>query len=86
MTSPPETLPAGGAAAVPVADAAAAEAVLAASVAVAVGVLDIVELTTPAGTSAGFSVPQTGQFCEPGLSLRHCSKVAMQMELGTEPM
>ena len=65
---------------------AAAEAVSAAPVAVAVAELEIEELTTPAGTSSAFKVPQTGHFWEPGLSRRHCSKVATQMELGTEPM
>jgi hypothetical protein len=64
----------------------AAEAVSAAPVAVAVGELETVELTTPAGTSLASRVPQVRHFWEPGLSRRHCSKVATQMELGTEPM
>lgn len=60
--------------------------VLTASVAVGVDVLDLVELATPLGTSLGFKVPQTGQLDEPGLSFRHCSNVARQIEFGTDPI
>lgn len=91
MANPPEMPPARGAVAtapdvpVGVVDAAAADAESAATVEVAVAVVEIVELTTPLGTSLAFNVPQTGQSSEPGFSWRHCSNVARQTELGTDP-
>ena len=80
-------LPASGTAApgVPVIVTVAAAAV-STSVAVIVGALAVVEVTTPLGTLVGFKVPQMGQSSEPGVSLRHCSNWAMQIELGIEPI
>ena len=94
MSNPPENPSASGTAASGVAvaekadaDAAdAADTVSADSVTVAVGVLDLVELTTPLGTADGLNVPQTEQSSEPWLALRHCSNVTRQIEFGTDPI
>lgn len=90
MNNPPE-IPSASGTAPDVLDAVidaadAADAVSTASVAVGVAVVDLVELITPLGTSAGFNVPQIGQSSEPGFSWRHCSNVARQIEFGTEPV
>lgn len=88
MTKLPENPPASGAAApvlVGVADVADAASAVTVAVSVAVGVLDAVEVATPLGTSSGLKVPQTGQSSEPGFSRRHSSKVATQIEFGTDP-
>lgn len=93
MNNPPENPPASATAAAGVAvvvaekpAADATDAVSTDSVAVAVGVVDLVELTTPLGMSDALNVPQTVQSSEPGLSWRHCSNVATQIEFGTDPV
>lgn len=45
--------------------------------------LAIVELTVPLGISVGFKVPQVVHACEPGVSMRHCAKLAEQTLFGT---
>ena len=45
--------------------------------------LAIVELTVLLGISVGFRVPQTVHACEPGVSMRHCLKLAEQALFGT---
>lgn len=45
--------------------------------------LAIVELTVLLGISVGFKVPQTMHVGEPGVSMRHCLKLAEQMLFGT---
>lgn len=45
--------------------------------------LAIVELTVLLGISVGFKVPHVVHVWEPGVSMRHCAKLAAQTLFGT---
>lgn len=45
--------------------------------------LTIVELTVLLGISVGFKVPHVVHVWEPGVSMRHCAKLAEQILFGT---
>ena len=45
--------------------------------------LTIVELTVLLGISVGFKVPHVAHVWEPGVSMRHCAKLAEQILFGT---